>query len=57
VQGEVAPAGTTMGTQAMGDKKIVFWQKHSPNCDFYCRSTFLVITRWSDVRGKVARIG
>jgi hypothetical protein len=23
-----------VGTQAMGEKKIHFWQKHSPNCDF-----------------------
>jgi hypothetical protein len=26
-------------------KIIRFWQKRSPNCDFYGRSTFLVITQ------------
>jgi hypothetical protein len=26
-------------------KTLCFWQKRSPNCDFYSRSTFLVITQ------------
>jgi hypothetical protein len=36
-------------------KKLCFWQKRSPNCDFYGRSTFLSsrsLTGGSGVRGK-----
>jgi hypothetical protein len=45
-----------MGRHGVGDKKYFFWQKRSPNCDFYGRSTFLSsrnLTSGSGVRGKV----
>jgi hypothetical protein len=41
-------------------KVIRFWQKHSPNCNFYGRSSFLSshnLTGGSGVRGKASRIG
>jgi hypothetical protein len=36
--------GTGAGTCGVSEKNITFfWHKHSPNCDFYSWSTFLVI--------------
>jgi hypothetical protein len=45
-----------VGKHGVGDKKkLCFWQKRSPNCDFYGRSTFLSsrsLTSGSGMRGK-----
>jgi hypothetical protein len=32
-----------VGKSRLGKKTLQFWQKHSPNCDFYDCSTFFVI--------------
>jgi hypothetical protein len=35
-------------------KTLQFWQKRSPNCDFHCRSTFLIIMQpdgWAQREG------
>jgi hypothetical protein len=48
-----------VGRHGVGDKKIIFWQKRSPNCNFYNCSTFLSSrnpTGGSDVRGTVGPI-
>jgi hypothetical protein len=47
--------GIGVSRHGVGDKKICFWQKHSPNYNFYDRSTFLSsrnLTGGSGVKGK-----
>jgi hypothetical protein len=43
----VGPMRVRVGGKVMfGNKNIMFfWQKRSSNCDFYGRSTFLIITQ------------
>jgi hypothetical protein len=39
------PSGYEWAEKVAARKIIRFWQKRSPNCDFYGRFTFLVITQ------------
>jgi hypothetical protein len=48
------------GIAWVGEKISRFWQKRSPNCDFFGLSTFLSsrnLTGGSGVRGKAGPIG